>query len=100
MTLSIFHDVEAARQTVLRRALFDDVEVSPPLQAELDRMFGPGTTPARAVDRIIADVRAEGDAALQRYSREIEGVDVRAFVVDEEEITRAVQSLDPALVGA
>ena len=100
MTLSIFYDVEAARQTVLRRTLFDDVAVSPLLQASLDRMWGPGTTPAEAVDRIIAAVRAEGDAALRRLSRDLEGVDLDTVAVDEAELARAVESLDPALVTA
>ncbi len=100
MTLSIFYDVETARQTVLRRALFDDVAVAPPLQASLDRMWGSGTTPAEAVDRIIAAVRAEGDAALRRLSRDLEGVDLDAVAVDEAELARAVESLDPALVMA
>jgi histidinol dehydrogenase len=100
VTISIFHDVEAARQSVLRRALFEDVEVSPPLQASLDRMFGAGTTPAQAVDRIIADVRAEGDEALRRFSRDIEGVEIAAVAVDQAELARAVEELDPALAGA
>jgi hypothetical protein len=76
VTLTIYHDVEVARQTVLRRSLFDDVEVAPALQASLDRAYGPGTTPAQVVEHIIAGVRAEGDTALRRYSREIEGVEL------------------------
>lgn len=100
VTLRIYHDVEAARQSVLRRELFDDVEVAPALQASLDRAYGPGTTPTQVVELIIASVRTEGDAALRRYSREIDGVELGAIAVDPAELTQAVEALDPGLLAA
>lgn len=98
--LHIYTDLTEARGTVLRRRLFEDVGVAPPVQASLDRIFGTGTTPAQAVERIIADVRADGDAALQHYSRTIEGVDLTAFEVTRAEIDAAYMQLDPALIDA
>ncbi|HEY0736210.1 MAG TPA: histidinol dehydrogenase [Herpetosiphonaceae bacterium] len=98
--IKIYTDVAEAEQTVLRRRLFEDVSVAPPVQASLDRMFGAGTTPAQAVDRIIADVRRDGDAALSRYSREIEGVNLDAIVVSHAEIDAAYRQLEPALIDA
>lgn len=98
--IKIYTDVAEAEQTVLRRRLFEDVSVAPPIQASLDRMFGSGTTPAQAVDRIIADVRRAGDAALERYSREIEGVALDAIVVSHAEIDAAYRQLEPALIDA
>lgn len=98
--IKIYTDVAEAEQTVLRRRLFEDLSVAPPVQASLDRMFGPGTTPAQAVERIIADVRRDGDAALERYSREIEGVNLDAIVVSYAEIDAAYRQLEPALIDA
>ena len=98
--IKIYTDVAEAEQTVLRRRLFEDVSVAPPVQASLDRMFGAGTTPSQAVDRIIAEVRRDGDAALNRYSREIEGVELDAIVVSHAEIDAAYQQLEPALIDA
>ncbi|MBV9788391.1 MAG: histidinol dehydrogenase, partial [Chloroflexi bacterium] len=98
--IKIYTDVAEAEQTVLRRRLFEDVSVAPPVQASLDRMFGAGTTPSQAVDRIIAEVRRDGDAALSRYSREIEGVELDAIVVSHAEIDAAYQQLEPALIDA
>lgn len=98
--ITLYTDMEEARRTVLRRRLFEDVTVAPPVQASLDRNFGPGTTPAQAVERIIADVRAEGDAALRHYSHAIEGVELDTIAVTRAEIAAAYDQLDAALIDA
>lgn len=100
MTIRIYEDIEKARQTVLRRQLFDDIEVSDATQAGIDRVFGAGTTPAEAVEQIIAAVRERGDAALQQFSREIDHVERSCFAVDEETILRAVETIEPSLLAA
>ncbi|HEX6288927.1 MAG TPA: histidinol dehydrogenase [Herpetosiphonaceae bacterium] len=98
--INIYTDLAEARQTVLRRRLFEDVTVAPPVQASLDRIFGAGTTPAQAVDRIIADVRQEGDAALRRYSAAIDGVELESVAVARDEIDAAYSQIEPALIDA
>lgn len=98
--ITLYTDMDEARRTVLRRRLFEDLTVAPPVQASLDRNFGPGTTPAQAVERIIADVRQEGDGALLHYSRMIEGVELDAITVTRAEIDAAYAQLDGALVDA
>ena len=65
--MRIYHEVEEAQRTILRRRGFDEVEVSPAIQASLDRNFGTSTTPQQAVERIIAEVRSRGDEALRPY---------------------------------
>lgn len=85
---------------VLRRQRFDDVVVSPALQASLDRQWGAGTTPAQAVDRIIQAVRDRGDAALHELSRSIEGVTVAELVVGAEEIAAAYDAVDGDVIAA
>lgn len=100
MTIPIFTDIEQAKNSVLARVALDAVDVSPRVQQSLDAMFGIGTTPAAAVEQILASVRRDGDAALQRWSREIEGVEVKHFEVERAAIERAYQRLDPALIEA
>ena len=78
----------------------DAVAVSPAIQRSLDGLFGAGTTPAVAVEQIIASVRADGDAALQRWSEQIEGVALATFEVERAAFDRAYATLDPALVAA
>jgi histidinol dehydrogenase len=98
--ITIYTDLEEARRTVLRRRFFEDIAVTPSIQRSLDRTFGSGTTPVQAVERIIADVRQEGDAALRRYSREIDGVDLGAITVSRAEIDAAYAALDSTLLDA
>jgi histidinol dehydrogenase len=100
MPIPLFEDIAAARRGPLRRVALDAVEVSPGVQASLDRMFGAGTTPAAAVEQIIESVRADGDAALRRWSREIDGVELSAIEVERAAIDAAYAALDPALVEA
>ena len=100
MTIPLFEDLEAARRGPLRRVALDAVAVSPAIQRSLDGLFGAGTTPAVAVEQIIASVRADGDAALQRWSEQIEGVALTAFEVERAAFDRAYAALDPALVAA
>ncbi len=92
--------LEDARGTVLRRRPFDMIDVSPGLQASLDRMFGAGTTPAQAVDQIIAGVRRDGDVALHHYSRTIDGVELDSLGVVRDEIDAAYAALDAAMIDA
>lgn len=98
--MKIYTNIDEARRTVLRRLPFDTVEISPRVQESLDRLFGPGTTPAQAVDTILSDVRREQDAALRRYSREIDGTELDRVEVSREEIKAAYSRLEPELVDA
>lgn len=100
MTIRIYQDIDLARREVLRRRMFEDVEVSPAVQRGLDRVFGEGTTPVQAVERIIAEVRQRGDDALHDYSRTIEGVELDAIEVSEDELGDALHALDPELRSA
>ncbi|GIV96303.1 MAG: histidinol dehydrogenase [Herpetosiphonaceae bacterium] len=98
--MRVYHDLDEARRTLLRRRPLDTLEVTPAVQASLDRLFGAGTTPAQAVERIVADVRSGGDQALRRYSRLIDGVELERLEVTGAEIAAAYAALDPVLVEA
>lgn len=94
-------DPESLRRSLRRPSLYE-VTVAPKVQAVSDRVFGPGTTPAAAVQKIIADVRAEGDAAVLRYTAEIDGVVLRpeSMFVTPEEIDAARRACDPDVLAA
>ena len=49
-----------------------------------------------AVARILADVRARGDAALYEYTKRFDGVDLKTFQVPPEDLERAYDSLGEA----
>ena len=69
----VVYGAAEARKTLLRRQALDEYEAGPELQASIARLFGEPLTPDQVVSRILADVRAEGDRALFRYSRLLEG---------------------------
>ena len=48
-----------------------------------------------AVDAILADVRENGDAALLKYARQLDGAELKALAVTREEIDAAVAAVDP-----
>ncbi|MFQ6058645.1 MAG: histidinol dehydrogenase [Anaerolineae bacterium] len=90
--IRIISDVEKARQTVLKRRPWAEVEVPPQVAEGIRRVFGEPLTPHQAVARILADVRERGDAALLDYSRRIEGVELDNLAVSAEEMDTAWQT--------
>lgn len=94
-------ELAAVRESLRRPSLFD-VQVAPHVQAVSDRVFGPGTTPVQAVQRILTDVANEGDAAVLRYTSEIDGVDLSAdrMFVSEQEIAQAQTQVDAEVMDA
>ena len=98
--MRIVRGADEARKTLLRRA---PLEASLPqnVRDEIVRIFGDDIGAQGAVDRILEDVRADGDAAVARYNSEIDrmGDDVQ-LEVTREEIDSAYAEVDDALVSA
>ncbi len=93
----VITDLEQARKGVLARRPWDQVEITPGLQASIERVFGAPLTPDQAVAQILQDVRDRGDAALLSYTRRIEGADLEALRVSEEEMEAAWATSPPSL---
>jgi histidinol dehydrogenase len=55
---------------------------------------------AREAQDVIAAVRADGDAALRRLTRQLDGVELAAFAVDADEFEHAQASVAPDLLAA
>lgn len=86
----------------LRRPALHEVTVAPQVQALSDRVFGAGTTPLEAVQRIISDVVVQGDTSVLEYTKKIDGVTLQAdelFVTDAE-IDQARAAADPEVMAA
>jgi histidinol dehydrogenase len=65
--------------------------------ALLDRSTSSDDTIRQDAARIIADVRRDGDRALQELARRLDGVDLERFEVPRARWQQAVDALDPAL---
>lgn len=90
--LKVF-DPETARQTILKRVPLDEMPVPPSVQERTNQVFGEPLTPAQAVDRILADVRKRGDAALRHWAMQLDGRLPKRFVISRKEIQSALKKL-------
>jgi histidinol dehydrogenase len=100
----IVRGAEAARSTLLQRAPLDERELPPAAQDLIRRVFGAELGPAEVVDRILREVRENGDAAVRRYNEAIDGVTSDAaklpIEVSRDEIKQARSQVDASLVSA
>ncbi len=62
-----------ARAGILRRRRWEDQEMPVEVLDGVERIFGQRISPAEAVQRILQDIRARGDAALYEWSARVEG---------------------------
>jgi len=88
-------DVETARRTILKRVPPDETPVS---QGTLDRiaqLFGEALTPEQAVARILKEVRMNGDAALRKWTKSLDHVDLEPAPVSNGSLQAALDSISP-----
>ena len=93
----IITDLEEAQKTVLKRTPLGSEEVPAPVAARIREVFGADLTPGEVVDRILADVQADGDTALARYLAHFDGVVPEPLEVTPEEIAAAREHVDDSL---
>lgn len=100
MSIRIIHDVAEAQRTILARRPLADEELSPGVRAGIRRVFGDDLSAAQVVDRILADVRRDGDAALRQYTAAIDGVALDDLTVGENELYDGLRQVDEGVVAA
>ncbi len=89
----VFDDVAEARQFILRNRRLETMELPAAVQAGVRAVFGQDLTAAEVVDRILDDVRRDGDAALRHYTTAIDGVSIDTLEVTDDEIAAAVSAV-------
>ncbi len=87
-------------EKLLKKPAFDEVELSPKIREGNKKLFGADLTAAEVVDRIVSDVRRDGDAAVMKYTKLIDRADFTPdeFLVSEAEFEAAEKAADPAVV--
>lgn len=90
------YDPETARKTILKRTSLDEFPVSERVMEGIAELFGEQLTPEKAVARILKDVRTTGDAALQKWTRTLDGLDLRPAPVPKACIQSALDSVPAA----
>ncbi|MCC7369591.1 MAG: histidinol dehydrogenase [Chloroflexi bacterium] len=94
-----YDDVDEARREILGRRSLGDQPLPAPVVQKIREVFGTDLTPLEVVTRIIADVRADGDAAIRRYTQAIDGRTVDSLVVTPAEIDAALANVAPEIVA-
>ncbi|MDD6218809.1 MAG: histidinol dehydrogenase [Selenomonadaceae bacterium] len=89
-----------AVEKLLKKPSFDQVELNPRIREANRKLFGADLSAAEIVDRIVNDVRAEGDAAVIRYTKLIDRTEFKPdeFMVTEAEYEAAEKEADPEVV--
>ena len=78
----------------------DRLAVPPELAKRIEATFGEPLTPTEVVVRIVSAVRAEGDTALERYCKLIDGAFHQPLRVDADEMVAATQEIPSDLLDA
>jgi histidinol dehydrogenase len=89
----VYEEIEDARRELLGKRSAEAVELPEAVRERIRAVFGEELSAAQAVERIVADVRCEGDAALRRYTLALDGVDLIDPVVPPEELDAALESV-------
>ncbi len=91
-----------AVEKLLKKPAFDQVELNPRVREANKKLFGADLTAAEIVDRIVGDVRRNGDEAVIKYTKLIDRTEFtpEEFVVTEAEYEAAYQEADPAVVDS
>src|SRR5688500_10304282 len=97
MTLRIAFGADEARRTVLLRQTASEPELGETGKALTRQVFGEDLPAAAAVQRIIRDVRREGDAAVRRYCEAFDGGANDPFEMSPAEIEASVNAIEPEL---
>jgi len=97
LTLNVIKGVQNAENVLVRIDPLDLDSLPESVLARTQEAFGEGVTPLQSVHQILDDVRQEGDAAVRRYAKLLDGTDLEEFRVTEEQMAQARNSVSKEL---
>ena len=97
MQLKTIKGMDNAEQALDRTDPLDMSALPDAVVARTREAFGPDVTPEQSVVNMLRDVRADGDAAVRRYTKLLDGVDLDDFQVGPAEMKRARDGVSKAL---
>ncbi|MCY4582583.1 MAG: histidinol dehydrogenase [Chloroflexi bacterium] len=95
--MRVLRGIDAGLAALTRRPGYEEPELTPASAARTEALFGGPLTATQAVERIVADVRANGDASVRDYARRIDGAEFDALEVDRSAWEDAARYLQPEL---
>jgi len=98
--LRVIDGLARAKEELPRVDPLDLDSLPPEMSEKTEEVFGERLSPQESVDRILRDVREQGDRAVLKYTQLLDGVELEALEVPEEQITESYRLVPEALVGA
>ena len=91
-----------AIQKKLDKAAFDEVELNPRIREKNKELYGEDLTANQIVERIVNEVRHNGDEAVIKYTKLLDGADFtpEQFLVTQEEYVQAYEVADEDIVNS
>ena len=96
-TLNIIRGAENAENVLTRIDPLDLSSLPDSVVARTRQAFGDSVTPAESVVRMLADVKREGDAAVRRYAKLLDGAELDDFRIPQAELDAASEQVSPEL---
>ncbi|MCE2463284.1 MAG: histidinol dehydrogenase [Dehalococcoidia bacterium] len=100
MRLKVIRGMAQARKELFRVDVLNLDSVPQEVIDRTEKVFGERLSPMESVQRILEDVRLQGDNAIRHYSRILDGVEMDGLEVSKEQITRAYEQAPGVLVEA
>jgi histidinol dehydrogenase len=87
---------------LFKKPSFDQVELGEGAKTHIEKVFGSPLTASQVVEKIIYDVRLEGDDAVLRYTKDIDGVELtsQTLEVSAAEFDEALEKVDSEVLTA
>ena len=99
--MRIVRGIAQGRDLLLRRLSLETPDLPSAVRDDIRRVFGTELDAAGVVERILRDVRREGDAAVRRYNREIDRQrDGIPLEVSRAEVEQAYSVVEPGTLSA
>lgn len=89
MLIRIAKTTDEGRRMLLASRNLDELAAPPALARRIEDTFGEPLSPLQVVERIVSAVRSEGDVALERYCRLIDGAFHQPLTASPEQVEEA-----------
>ena len=97
MALNVIKGIQNAENVLVRIDPLDLDSLPESVLARTQEAFGEGVTPLQSIHQMLDDVRQDGDAAVRRYAKLLDGSDLEEFRVTEEQMAQARNSVSKEL---
>lgn len=96
----VISGVDDGREFLLSSRQLDQGDLPEAVRQSIREMFGEDLTASEVVDRIILEVREDGDAALRHFNKLIDRVDIEHLRVTDEDMSAAWEDVPPDIYRA